>query len=79
MRLLNLIGSDTDEVRIAWVRRCLRSLPAGSRILDAGAGELKFRTDFRVPDDVVEYFCQIYHLFQAIISVRCWGVSRFYR
>jgi SAM-dependent methyltransferase len=37
-----LIGGDTIEVQANWIIRQLKDLPAGSRILDAGAGELRF-------------------------------------
>ena len=43
--LFKLIGDDTDEVRIKWVKGNLARIPAGSNILDAGAGELKFKPD----------------------------------
>jgi hypothetical protein len=43
--LFRLIGGDTDEVRITWVKENLIDIPAGSNILDAGAGELKFKSD----------------------------------
>ncbi len=40
---MKLIGDDTAEVQTNWVVRQLKSLPAGARILDAGAGELRFK------------------------------------
>jgi ubiquinone/menaquinone biosynthesis C-methylase UbiE len=43
--LFKLIGDDTDEVRIKWVKENLARIPTGSNILDAGAGELKFKPD----------------------------------
>jgi len=39
-----LIGDDTMEVRFDWVIKQLKYLPEGTRILDAGAGELKFKS-----------------------------------
>ncbi len=42
--MFQLIGNDTEAVRIKWVVRQLRKLPEGSRILDAGAGELRFKS-----------------------------------
>ena len=39
-----LIGTTTDEVRVNWVIKELKALPEGIRILDAGAGELRFKT-----------------------------------
>ncbi len=38
-----LIGTTTDEVRVNWVIEQLKALPNGVRILDAGAGELRFK------------------------------------
>ena len=38
-----LIGATTDEVRVNWVIKQLKALPEGIRILDAGAGELRFK------------------------------------
>lgn len=41
--MFNLIGNNTDEIRVNWVIRQLKSLPPGIRILDAGAGEQRFK------------------------------------
>ena len=38
-----LIGNDTDKIRVNWVKDALLKIPAGSRLLDAGAGELRFK------------------------------------
>ncbi len=43
MSLFKLIGDNTDEIRFSWVKKSLLELPAGLRILDAGAGELRFK------------------------------------
>ena len=40
---LRLIGKDTSEVRINWVIKELKGLPKGASILDAGAGERRFK------------------------------------
>ena len=40
---MKLIGDDTTEVQANWVIRQLKALPVGIRILDAGAGELRFK------------------------------------
>jgi len=37
------VGLDNDIRRVKWVERILKSIPAKSRILDAGAGELRFK------------------------------------
>lgn len=36
-------GPSNDEVRDAWIKRTLEGLPAGSKILDAGAGESQYK------------------------------------
>lgn len=43
--LFKLIGNNTDEVRVRWVKKNLASIPRGTKILDAGAGELRFKPD----------------------------------
>ncbi len=40
---INLIGNNSDKTRVDWVINQLKKLPRGSRILDAGAGELRFK------------------------------------
>jgi len=37
------IGTDNEEFRHAWVRSALKKIPAGRRILDAGAGTQPYR------------------------------------
>ena len=37
------VGRSNESTRHAWVQRTLKKVPAGSRILDAGAGEQRFR------------------------------------
>jgi ubiquinone/menaquinone biosynthesis C-methylase UbiE len=37
------VGSSNAAVREAWVKNSLKSLPAGARLLDAGAGECQFK------------------------------------
>ncbi len=36
-------GTQNEATRIVWLKRTLASMPAGQRILDAGAGELKYK------------------------------------
>jgi len=38
-----MIGSDTSQTRIDWVVGQLKELPKGAKILDAGAGERRFK------------------------------------
>ena len=37
------VGMDNQDVREAWLRKTLSAIPDGSRILDAGAGTMKYR------------------------------------
>lgn len=37
------VGRANESTRIAWVQRALKRIPSGSRLLDAGAGEQRFR------------------------------------
>jgi SAM-dependent methyltransferase len=37
------VGRSNEHTRTAWIKRVLSEIPAGSRILDAGAGELKYK------------------------------------
>jgi ubiquinone/menaquinone biosynthesis C-methylase UbiE len=37
------VGRSNESTRHAWIQRALKRLPAGSRLLDAGAGEQRFR------------------------------------
>jgi len=37
------VGKNNETNRIAWLKKSLAQIPSGSRILDAGAGEQKFR------------------------------------
>ena len=36
-------GKNNQQKRDLWIEKTLKSIPAGSRVLDAGAGELKYR------------------------------------
>jgi len=37
-----MVGTANESTRVAWLEKTLAALPAGSRILDAGAGECQF-------------------------------------
>ncbi len=37
------VGTTNEEVRVNWIENTLQKIPAGSKILDAGAGECQFR------------------------------------
>ncbi len=43
LRDATLVGTRNDGERERWIRGELAALPAGGRILDAGAGELRFK------------------------------------
>jgi ubiquinone/menaquinone biosynthesis C-methylase UbiE len=38
------VGTHNESARIAWLEEALTQVPAGARILDAGAGERRFET-----------------------------------
>src|SRR6478752_1855919 len=37
------VGTHNESTRIAWLEQALKQIPAGARILDAGAGEQLFK------------------------------------
>ena len=37
------VGTRNESTREAWLEQALKQIPAGSRILDAGAGQLKYK------------------------------------
>lgn len=41
--MLTSVGTNNEATREAWLKDALKSIPAGSRILDAGAGELQYK------------------------------------
>lgn len=53
-----LIGTNTDDIRVSWVRENLSKIPEGKSILDAGAGELKFKPDCAHLEYVAQDFGQ---------------------
>ena len=42
-RTNNTVGTNNQSTRDSWLKDTLSKIPAGSRILDAGAGELKYK------------------------------------
>jgi len=42
-KFLPKIGSKNESLRMEWTEKALKNIPAGLKILDAGAGELKFK------------------------------------
>lgn len=55
---MKLAGTNSDQARIDWVKLALRSIPAGHRILDAGAGELRLRPFCSHLEYTSQDFCQ---------------------
>jgi SAM-dependent methyltransferase len=37
-----MVGTENESTRVEWLEKTLAAIPAGSRILDAGAGECQF-------------------------------------
>ena len=52
------IGAKNQTHREAWLERALAALPSGSRILDAGAGELQYKRYCRHLDYVSQDFAR---------------------
>lgn len=52
------VGTKNQTYREAWLERALAALPAGSRILDAGAGELQYKRYCRHLDYVSQDFAR---------------------
>jgi ubiquinone/menaquinone biosynthesis C-methylase UbiE len=52
------IGTDNDKNRVEWLRKTLKSIPSGLRILDAGAGEKRFKDFCSHLDYVSQDFAQ---------------------
>lgn len=55
---MNSAGIKNELNRIAWLKKILAQLSAGSRILDAGAGEQKFKEFCKHLDYVAQDFAQ---------------------
>ena len=55
---MTLIGTDNESNRVAWVTNALSDLPSGWRLLDAGAGEQRFRGNCGHLDYVSQDFAQ---------------------
>jgi ubiquinone/menaquinone biosynthesis C-methylase UbiE len=52
------VGKRNEPTRVAWIERTLARIPAGARILDAGAGERQFRKFCGHLDYVSQDFAQ---------------------
>ena len=51
-------GTENETGRELWVKNALSKLPSGGRILDAGAGEQRYRPDCSHLNYVSQDFCQ---------------------
>jgi ubiquinone/menaquinone biosynthesis C-methylase UbiE len=40
---MTIVGTQNEATRVAWIEQALKRVPAGARILDAGAGEQQFK------------------------------------
>jgi ubiquinone/menaquinone biosynthesis C-methylase UbiE len=52
------VGISNESVRVDWLEKTLTKVPTGSRILDAGAGELQFKKFCKHLDYVAQDFAQ---------------------
>jgi SAM-dependent methyltransferase len=57
-RTIMNVGTTNEPARTAWVKEALGRVPAGARILDAGAGQLKHKPFCAHLDYVSQDFCQ---------------------
>lgn len=55
---LTTVGTQNEKTRVAWLEKILQKIPAGSRVLDAGAGEQKYRCFCSHLDYVAQDFAQ---------------------
>ena len=55
---LNGVGTRNESTRVGWLERTLERLPAGARILDAGAGQQRFKPLCAHLDYVSQDFAQ---------------------
>jgi SAM-dependent methyltransferase len=77
---MSLLSNPNETNRQAWLRQILTDLPAGARLLDAGAGELQNRRHCTHLDYVSQDFCQYHgaeggHPKEGLQS-RAWDTSR---
>lgn len=56
--VVTCVGTRNEANRITWLTRKLAAIPSGSRILDAGAGELRFKSLCAHLDYVAQDFGQ---------------------
>ena len=52
------VGKSNESTRVQWIEDTLKKIPAGSRLLDAGAGECQFRKFCSHLDYVSQDFAQ---------------------
>lgn len=71
------VGTGNKAARMAWVKRVLSEIPAGARILDAGAGELLYKPFC----DHLEYVSQDFSKYDgkgdgAALQTESWDSTR---
>jgi SAM-dependent methyltransferase len=77
---MGLFSNPNETNRQAWLKEILTGLPAGARLLDAGAGELQNRRHCNHLHYVSQDFCQ-YHGAKGVhpqegLQSRVWDTSR---
>lgn len=55
---MTTVGTHNEKSRIDWLEKALAAIPAGSRILDAGAGEQQFKRFCSHLDYIAQDFAQ---------------------
>jgi len=70
------VGRKNEATRHAWVEQALRKIPAGSRLLDAGAGEQRYRRFC----DHLDYVSQDFGRYDGLgdgagLQTRTWDAS----
>jgi len=70
-------GRNNESARLDWLKKYLSKLPKGSKILDAGAGELRNKKFCKHLDYVSQDFCQYQGLGDgAALQTGAWDTSK---
>ncbi len=72
---LDSFGLDNDMVRDEWVKNQLLSLPQGARLLDAGAGECRYKEFCTHLNYVSQDFCQYDGKGEHGLQMGAWNTS----
>ena len=57
-KAVNNVGTRNELDRHEWIKQQLKAIPAGARLLDAGAGEQQYRPDCEHLTYVAQDFAQ---------------------